>query len=97
MYRRPPDAATMAFLGLTAEDYENAQPFGVWPDNMTTVEVMAAMGTQWQAGFNGPTGLRYESLPVVLRMLGVPRSDHRDVFQGLRVMERTALAEMRAD
>lgn len=95
MYRKPPDPAEMAAAGLRPEDFEGDTP-AIWPENMTTVEVMAAMGTQWQTGFNGPTGLRYEALPVVLRLLGVPRDEHRDVFHGLRVMERAALAEMRA-
>lgn len=67
----------------------------VWPENETTVEVFIAMGTQWNIGMNGATGLRYEALPPVLRLIGVPRGEQGAVFAGLRVMERAALEAMR--
>ena len=52
------------------------------------------MKTQWHtAGMRGrPIGLRYESLPVVLRLLAVPKSDHANVFAGLRIMENAVLS-----
>jgi hypothetical protein len=78
--------------------WQGEQPEGgiaVWPENMTTVEVFIAMGTQWNVGMGGVIGLRYEALPTVLRLVGVPTADRRDVFTGLRVMERAALEEMR--
>lgn len=53
------------------------------------------MGTQWNTGMNGATGLRYETLPAVLRLLAIPRAEQPTVFSGLRVMERTALEVMR--
>jgi len=58
------------------------------------VEVFLAMDTQWHTGgMSGrPIGLRYESLPVVLRALEVPKSERAPVFAGLRTMERAALS-----
>ncbi len=93
MYRKPPNAAELAAQGLTLADFD--ADVELWPENMTTVEVFASMTTQWQTGMNGPTGLRYEALPVVLDLLGIAAPARRDVFDGLRVMERAALAEMR--
>jgi hypothetical protein len=54
------------------------------------------MGTQWHTvGMSGkPIGLRYESLPVVLRSLRVPKRERSLVFAGLRTMERSALSAM---
>jgi hypothetical protein len=67
----------------------------VWPENWQTVEVFVAMGTQWNvsAGMGGSRliGLRYESLPAVMRYCGVQTPARADVFAGLRTMERAAL------
>lgn len=52
------------------------------------------MGTQWRVGMAGATGLDYGSLPVVFRMVQVPRCDWQDVFEGIRAMESAALDEM---
>lgn len=43
----------------------------------------------------GATGLDYNALPGVMRMIGVPAADRADVFEGLRVMEDAALSKMR--
>ena len=95
MYRKLPDAALLAAQGLRAEDYASDMP-ALWPENVRTVEVFSMLGTQWATGMNGATGLRYEAIPVVLRLAGIPRADHPDLFAGLRIMERAALEEMRA-
>ena len=86
-----PDEAAMAAVGLR---YEGPAPadFIVWPENWKTVEVFSAMGTQWNHDSMGRrTGLRYETLPTVLGYSGVKKSARPAVFQGLRVMEQTAL------
>lgn len=62
---------------------------------MPTVEVFSAMGTQWNTGMAGLTGLRYEALPTVLRLLNVSRGEWGDIFQGLRVMEGETLNQVR--
>lgn len=90
----PVDADALAAFGLPAVK-RTVQAIDVWPENEKTVEVFMAMGTQWNTGMNGATGLRYEALPPVLRLLGVPCADQAAVFSGLRVMERTALEVMR--
>lgn len=50
--------------------------------------VFCRMRTQWQVdGWGGWHGLRYESLPVVLRAEQVPRSAHPQLLDDLQVME----------
>lgn len=69
----------------------------LWPDNVRAVNVFVAMSTQWQVGPGGPIGLNYAALPAVLRLVGVPRSEQSDVFDGLRVLEDAALEKMREE
>lgn len=74
--------------------YEGPPPedFGVWPENWQTVEVFAAMGTQWNRDAHGrKCGLRYEVLPTVEPRLGVKKSRRAGVFRNLRIMEVAAL------
>ena len=64
------------------------------PENWETVAAFLRCTTQWQhAGMSGVrTGLIYSGVEAVLR-LTVPRERHADVFVGITVMERAALAE----
>jgi hypothetical protein len=67
----------------------------IWPDNVHAVNAFVAMSTQWRVGMSGATGLDYTALPGVLRLTGIPRADWPGVFDGIRVMEDTALETMR--
>lgn len=80
-------------LGLTAADLDDGET-DIWPVNLTATNVFVAMTTQWQHGFGGPTGLKYESLPVVFRMIGIPRKEWTDTFECLRLMEAEAMRVM---
>lgn len=66
----------------------------VWPDNWQTLEVFADLMSQWNVGMNGVIGLRYEALPLVLKLHGIKRKRQRELFDGLRVMERAAINEI---
>lgn len=44
---------------------------------------------------SGATGLDYNALPVVMRMVGVPQKERSAVFEEVRVMEDAALEQMR--
>lgn len=52
------------------------------------------MSTQWRTGAFGATGLDYNALPAVLRLIGIPKKSRQSVFQDLRVMEAEALLVM---
>lgn len=43
---------------------------------------------------NGPTGLDYSALPVVLKLEAVPKKNQQDVFDCIRAMEGAALCEI---
>jgi hypothetical protein len=91
----PIDDAALAALGLVMADDAEPDAIEVWPENEVTVRTFIAMGTQWNVGaMGGAIGLRYESLPAVMRLTGVPRARQADVFAGLRIMERSALEEL---
>lgn len=50
------------------------------------------MQTQWAlGGMGGVVGLRYESLPAMLDLLGIKKPARREVLAALRVMESAAL------
>jgi len=68
----------------------------VWPDNWQAVCVFDAMTTQWRTSMVGCTGLDYTPLRSVMRMIGVPPSEHADVFDSIRILEGAALETMRA-
>lgn len=93
MFRPPPERSALAEFGLRPEDFP-PEEIALWPDNVLVKDVFQAMGTQWRAGPAGLLGLDYAALPAVLRFLGAPRSRHSEVFDGVRVMEMTALASM---
>ena len=87
---RSEDEALAAF-GLARDAPPADEHVEVWPEHWQTVLTFAALMTQWHMSMAGPSGLRYETIPVVLRLRGVPRQDWPDIFDGLRVMEAEAL------
>lgn len=89
MHRQAPTKQEAEALGLTLE--EATRVTEVWPDNMESIRVFSDLATQWQMGYSGPIGLRYESLPVVLQMRGIPVEQHEHLFTDLRVLEDEAL------
>lgn len=66
----------------------------IWPDNLTAANVFISITTQWRTGFGGATGLDYNVLPPVFRLLGVPRAQWADTFECVRVMEAEAMRVM---
>ena len=54
--------------------------------------VFSRLTTQINVGpMGGVLGLRYEAIPVVLRLLAVPREEWPDLFERIRVMESEAM------
>ena len=69
----------------------------VYPDHWVPMQVIQAMGTQWNLGPTGrAVGLRYEALPAVLQMLLVPRPDRAEVFATVQVLEAELLKIVRS-
>lgn len=67
----------------------------LWEENMAAVEIFGDMITQWNSGPSGVIGLRYESLPVVMRLRDIPPARRAEVFAGVQVMESAALEHLR--
>lgn len=80
---------------MTVEE-ASPPPVGIWIDNLATVNTFIAMSTQWRIGPVGATGLDYGPLQSIMRTIGVPLKERADVFDGLRIMEDTALEVMAA-
>lgn len=98
LYGRGPDKKEVAAVlswGLRAEDIDLGDtPVPVWPENVTAVRVFLAMDTQWSIGMGGASGLNYAALSEVWRRLKVPPDERDEAFDGLRVLEKAALAQM---
>lgn len=92
MYERPPDAAELSAFGFLLTDLDDA--CDIWPDNIAAANVFIAMQTQWRAAMGGATGLDYNVLPSVFRLLSVPKAEWRDTFECVRVMEGEAIRVM---
>lgn len=90
MYEAGPSEAELSAFGLRPEDFGDGAVC-VWPDNLGPMNVLIAMATQWRTGAMGVTGLDYNVLPSVLRLVGIPRGDWPDTFECVRVMEAEAM------
>jgi hypothetical protein len=66
--------------------------FEVWEENWETVLMFMRMQTQWNASMGGLTGLNYSSLDYLCRLYSV--KDPVSLFEGIQVMEVTALASL---
>lgn len=82
-------------FGLTAEDVETAVL--IWPENWPAFEIFSALRTQWRVAHCGRTGLDYGVLQQTFRLFGVKRSERREMFDAIRIMESAALEEMHKD
>jgi len=77
---------------LKPEDLETE--IELWAVNIESFTVFNSMSTQWRNGMDGPTGLDYSVLPVVMDLVGVDAGDRNKVFADVRLMEREALGTM---
>jgi len=89
LYGGRPSEEELAAFGAELEDVTG--DVDVWPDNEETVKVFTRIGTQWRHGMAGVTGLVYEAVWPVMRVLRIPRANWLDVFEGVRVMEGAVL------
>lgn len=82
----------MAAFGLTADDI--AVDVEIWDENYPSFQVFNALGTQWRYSMSGVTGLDYNVIPNVLRMLDIKRCEWAQLFEDIRLMESVAMAEI---
>ena len=67
----------------------------IWPDCWNSFILFEAMATQWRVGACGVTGLDYNALPTVAKMVGCNEEDLQNAFNDIRIMEGEALSLMR--
>lgn len=91
MYERGPSDEELEAIGLCREDVVDTTPIEVWPENWLPLEVFRRMRTQWDCGMNGATGLRYPSIPLILKRVGVPKKQFAEVFDAVQILEYEAL------
>lgn len=66
----------------------------VWDINWDTFNLFYTLNTQWRVGMGGATGLDYNTIPVVGKMLGLKKKKINAMFPDLQVMENEALITM---
>jgi len=88
-------------FGVTPENPDEMLPdasddYEVWEENWETLLVFLEGQTQWRkeyAGMGGQLvwhGLRYGEIEVLIRLMGLEEKA-QSIFEGIRLMERTAL------
>lgn len=63
----------------------------VWPENWQAFALFCRLETQWQSGFNGPVGLRYEALYPLLDREAATPDEWDNLFDDVREIEAGAL------
>ena len=69
----------------------------MWPENWAAFELFTSIQTQWQVGFSGRTGLRYEALYSLLDRQTDTPEQWQELFDDVRVMEYAAIKQMADD
>lgn len=80
----------MESFGLSLEDYED-DSIALWTDNWLSFSVFIGMSTQWRTGVGGVTGLDYNALPTVMKLRGIKKNKHKQIFNDIQIMEAEAL------
>lgn len=82
----------MASFGFSQKDFSGDKT-EIWPEHLDAYTVFDAMSTQWQVGYSGRVGLRYEVLSELWRRLKIPPEKRDEVFECIQVMEGAVLQE----
>ncbi|CAG23149.1 DUF1799 domain-containing protein [Photobacterium profundum] len=86
--------AALHRLGMAIEDFSldvNGDDIAVWPENWPVVQLFNRMATQWRCGPQGVVGLDYNTIFTWMALEGWDIEVKRDVFTGLRVIEKRVL------
>ena len=83
----------LGVVGMPKKEEEDI--FVVWEENWEIVLMFIRLQTQWDVAMGGVVGLKYEVLPWLCDLYSI--KDVRTMFEGLQVMEATALKEMKKD
>lgn len=108
LYAGAPTVADLEQAGLSLESDEirTENPDGwfydgtqwkcvLWAENWPAMRFFLQIKTQWLHGFSGPTGLNYLVVFHELDRRNLTQDEYDDLFGSLRLIESTALEEMR--
>lgn len=85
-------AAALGLAPIWAAAPEEPEEVFLWPENKEVWDLFQSLSTQWNVGMQGPLGLRYEAVPIVMRMRRVKRSNEQEIFAKVQLMEAAMLA-----
>ena len=94
LYTPGPSAEELAAIGLRPEDVADDSVVEVWEENWVPFLIFNKLRTQWRVGMNGPTGMDYSLLPMLLTMFRVKPKRESEILDSLIIMETTALNVM---
>lgn len=66
----------------------------VWPENWPVISMFRKMATQWRIGMNGPTGLDYPTLLLLIDRQESSKEAADQMFEDIRECEAAALEAM---
>lgn len=92
-YAKEEDVSGNPFLAALASR-NNEQAVEVWPENWKAFSLFCDLQTQWNVGFGGATGIRYESAYRLIDRLAADDDEWQALFEDLQVLERAALKQM---
>lgn len=81
-------------LGINLDDDEHRDGFEVYAENWQALMIFLDCETQWNHSPAGVTGLNYPALESVLRLQGIPKKKHPQLFQKVQLIERGAIQAM---
>lgn len=89
-----PAAAVLEAQGLTPADYDVTVE--VWPENWPAWCLWQQVRGQWRVGVAGVYALDYVPLFALMERMRLPDDEWRTTFEAIRVIEATAIDEMKA-
>lgn len=94
MYASTADKHQAGLFGLTLEEIPE-EIVEVWDCNWNTFSLFNSLSTQWRVGGMGSaTGLDYNVIPSVGKMLGFKQKQINDMFPDIMIMENEAMITM---
>ena len=92
LYARLPSDSELNGTGLSAEDY--IEEVELWTENWPVISLFRKMATQWRIGMNGPTGLDYQTLFLLIDRQDLSKEEAEQMFDDIRTCEAAALEAM---
>lgn len=94
MYAKDVDKHAAGLFGLDLDEIPE-EVIEVWDINWNTFLFFNNLTTQWRtSGMGSATGLDYNVIPTVGKMMGFKKKEINKMFNDLQVMENEALITM---